>query len=177
MHARNFATNFQRYSLAILGCLAVDEPTYDPTALPSAAPQVEQVTDKSLGSTKTSASCPDNALFELELTATNGTNRMVWDLIMPNANRASETVISSSDASEYQENETHYYSACLQQNRYRFKMLKIGDDASYKLSIGGKEILNSESLNHPSNLFSFRFRVTANGYAPIASTRTRPKEI
>lgn len=170
VNANNFATGFQRYSLAILGCLS------KPTDSPSAAPQ-GQGQGKSLDSTKSATSCPDSELFELELTtAADGENKMIWDLINPTENQASNTIISGPDASQYQENETYYYSACLQPNRYRFKMLNIGG-ASYKLTIGGEEVLDSASLNHPSNLYSFRFRMTASGYAPIARTRTRPQYV
>jgi hypothetical protein len=170
VHARNFATNFQRYSLAISGCLRTDEPTNSPSAAPQL--QVEEAVDKPSGSTK--SLCPDSEIFELEMTAAAGENKMIWDLIMPSADATSETILSGPNASEYQENKTYYYSACLQPNRYRFKMLNIGD-ASYKMSVGGEEILNSKTLNHTSNIYTFRFRVTADGYTSIKA-RTRPRE-
>ena len=172
VHARNFATNFQRYSLAISGCLHTDEQTESPSAAPQM--QVGEIIDKPSGSTKI-ASCPDSELFELELTAAAGENKMIWDLIMPNADTTTETILSGPDSSEYTENITYYYSACLQPNRYRFKMLNIGD-ASYKMTVGGEEILDSKTLNHTSNIYTFRFKVTAEGYTSIKA-RTRPREV
>ena len=192
VHAKNLATQNQRYSLAISGCLKSDEPTSSPSASPqqiqtispSAAPQHMQTISttgaphiqnqdvpKPLGTTKTSH-CPNSQLFELELVSVEGENKMTWDLIMPTANKSSEVVLSSIKAPKYLENKMYYYSACLTPNRYRFKMLHVGD-ASFNIYVGGQEVLNSKSLEHPQNLYSFRFRVTTNGYAPIKSKRSR----
>ena len=175
VHARNFATTWQRYSLAISGCLD----NKDQTRLPSAAPQLQNNNalsdnNKPFGSSKTVSSCQneETELFELELVNAEGNNGLSWDVIMPTPDKGSEVILSSNGVPKYEENNTHYYySACLEHNRYRFKMLNIGN-ASYRISVGGEEILNSMSMNHPTNLYSFRFRVTAKGYAPITRKRT-----
>lgn len=178
VHARNFATTWQRYSLAISGCLDNQEQTSSPSATPQLQNEnaVADNNDKPFGSAKTLTSCQDeeSELFELELVTAEGENLVSWDVIMPSPEKGSDVIISSNETPEYKKKNTYYYSTCLKHNRYRFKMLNIGD-ASYRISVGGEEILNSMLMDHPKNLYSFRFRVTANGYAPITRTRKRPK--
>jgi hypothetical protein len=147
------------------------------TSTPSAAPQIQtqkvlQDTDDNQDLTQSSISCTDSELFELEIVTAEGDIEISWDLITPTLDKSSEVILFGPSASQYEENETYYYSVCLQPSRYRFKMLNIGD-ASFKMAVGGQEILNSITLDHPSNLYSFRFRVTERGYAPITSASTR----
>ena len=173
VHAENFATNFQRYSLAISGCFR----TAEPSVVASVSPQIQPLEVSHSEFTKTIVSCSNSEMFEFELVAAEGENEMKWDLIMPNPDtKSSDVVISSPVASEYESNKIYHYSACLQPNRYRFKILNIGD-ASYKMFIGGEEIVNSQSLNHQDDLYSFRFRMTERGYSPITRTGTRPTHV
>ena len=166
VHARNFATKFQRYSLAISGCLATDEQS---AADASSESQVQKSTEaEQVVSAKSSVCSQSEESFELELRIHDALNNIKWDLIGQNV---SKEIISSPDAAELGDNKTHHYSACLEPNRYRFKINNIGN-ATFKLTIGSEVILSSDTLEHPDNVYSFRFRVTADGYLPNQRKRT-----
>ena len=117
-----------------------------------------------------SSVCPSGQLFELELNTGNEGYRTNWDLIGSKADNTIERVLNGPETtSGYGDNMKYYYSACLDPERYRFQMRN--SDGTYKLSYGGEVIYNSKSSQNTGNIFSYRFRVTSNGYVPLSRNR------
>ena len=133
VNARNFATNQQRYSLAMTGCFQEGKASRatDPAPSPPST------------SVSWSSSCPGNRRFEAVINSSSAHN-LSWNLIK-NENNGIKMIFNSSGN---QNTKTYRASACLDpSSRYRFQIrTRNGNviNGRYMLSYKGEVVFNSK---------------------------------
>jgi len=135
VNARNFATNQQRYSLAITGCFQEGKASRATDPAPSPP--------SSSTSVSWSSSCPGNRRFEAVINSSSAHN-LSWNLIK-NENNGIKMIFNSSGN---QSTKTYKVSACLDpSSRYRFQLrTRNGNviNGRYMLSYKGEVVFNSK---------------------------------
>ena len=155
VHARNFAFEREKYSLAITGCLADEAKQPDLTE-----------------AVKSSSICPNGELFEFELNAAENGQQIEWNIIGSTMNNGVEMIAAgpgAEDAYMYNNYQKYYQSFCLVQGtKYRFQIRNAGGSGvgsgSYSISYGGSVIFDSESSGDFGSVANHRFQVTSSGF-------------
>lgn len=133
VNARNFATNQQKYSLAITGCFQEGK----------ASRATDPAPPSSSTSVSWSSSCPGNRRFEAVINSSSAHN-LSWNLIK-NENNGIKMIFNSSGN---QNTKTYRASACLDpSSRYRFQIrTRNGNviNGRYMLSYKGEVVFNSK---------------------------------
>jgi hypothetical protein len=151
VHARNFALSFQRYSLAVSGCLAeADDNSNQSTSSSSAStrtPNAQSVKsasddDKHL-KPNISNDCALSQLFELEITIGEEGSTTIWDLQGSSPDNTSTVIAYGPQGSSYEKNEKHYFSVCLDPKRYIFR-IREKNSGSFRVSFGGTVVADSK---------------------------------
>lgn len=189
VHARNFATSAQPYSLAITGCFSEEEvtaplaaapaptppPTQPPTRLPTPPPtqQQQRPTSNDIGlaiapKSAVARSCPLNALFEIEVTTANDGDQLSWNFIKSLEGGGVERIFTEPSSSAYENNRRYVASTCLSPStRYRFQLRNQSGESiqgRYKLTYRGSVIFNSQwAQNALGRTSTFRFKTDSSG--------------
>ncbi|KAL3788137.1 hypothetical protein HJC23_005475 [Cyclotella cryptica] len=174
VHARNFATSFQRYSLAVSGCLAeADDNNSRSTSSSSENNPGTQVqsarsasNDEELLIHYTSHDCEFSQLFELEITTGEAGSTTKWDLLGSSPDNTSTVIAYGPKSSSFENNAKYYFSVCLDPQRYIFR-IREKNEGSFRVSFGGTIMVDSERMQDMDTNVTFRFKVNANGHEYI----------
>ena len=165
VNARNFATNQQRYSLAITGCFQEGKASRATDPAPSPSTPVSW-----------SSSCPGNRRFEAVINSSSAHN-LSWNLIK-NENNGIKMIFNSSGN---QNTKTYRASACLDpSSRYRFQIrTRNGNviNGRYMLSYKGEVVFNSKWFpsSQMGRVSSNKFKTDSDGsYQRLGSNSFAP---
>ena len=174
VHAKNFASSQQKYSLAITGCFRTSSTTANSSASNQSSQQQQQqnqqLSSMVSSSSVAKSSCPSNRLFKVELNTANDGQKLSWNLIKSLDNGGVKQLKNGpTTSSGYQNYKRYTATACLETStRYRFQLRNTSGGSiksRYKLTYKDQVVFNSQwsSQNALGRVSTFRFKTNQYG--------------
>ena len=177
--AQNFATQGQKYSLAITGCFDQQPPPSTTTSATTPSSQFQQQELDRFSSNdlpvpvSSPPSCPSSRRLQIELRTIDDGPQLAWNLIKSLEGGGVRQIVNgpSSNSAGYQNRRLYTASACLRASsdtKYRFQLRNTRGNpikSRYKLTYGGQVIVSTQwsSVGQLGKTSTFRFKVSSKG--------------